>query len=150
MSYENIHLNINASLLKVCKDFILSEGLSADYDVFDFDAHASLNDLPNKGLIGIAEYSLAEDSDMYSGECMIVISTMQDDLNLQKLKPLVSKMFSKWRTGQEIAAVTADNGTLIGNIKVHSGTEALSVARTQSRPLQMISVSFGLATVLSP
>lgn len=149
MSYDNIQYDVRSSLLKMCKDFITQNSLTG-YEVFDFDAHAGVNDLPNNHLIGIAEYSLGEMSDTYEGECMVIICTKQDDTNLKELYPNTSKMFARLKAGRTIPVVQSDDGVVIGNLKVHSGTEAMSVARTKARPLQAINISFGLSLVLPP
>ena len=148
MSYENLHYDVNSSLLMMCKDFITDNSLT-DFDVFDFDAHASLNDLPNNHLAGVAEFSMMENGDSYDGHCTILVCTKQDDANLKILKPTVSKMFARLKTGREIQLVQSTDALVLGNLKIKSGTEALPVARTETRPLIAITVNFGL-TLLSP
>jgi hypothetical protein len=149
MTYDNIQFDINSSLLKMCTDFTTDNSLT-DYETIDFDAHASINDLPNNDLIGIAEYSLMELEDMFEGSCTVMICTTQDDSYLEKLKPTVSKLFNRLRSGREIEVVNSSNGTVIGRLKIMVGTEATPVARTKSRPLQGINISFGLSLITVP
>ena len=149
MAYEDLYLDVNSSILKLCKDFITDNAL-VGFQVFDFDAHASLNDLPNNHLVGVAEYSLMENSDSYEGECMLIICTKQDDANLKILKPVVSKLFSRVKAGKEIPLVQSTNALVLGNLKLKPGSEAMPVSRTESRPLIAINISFGLALISPP
>lgn len=150
MNNPDLHFNVQASLQKMCYDFIVENSLvTEDWESFDFDAHTVENDLPNKGLVGVGEFSLTEEDDMFYGDCMIMISTPQDDSNLKKLKPLTSKMFFKLRGGNTIQLVDGDNGIVGGVIKFMSGTQAMPIARTKSRPLQIFNLRFGL-TIQSP
>jgi len=148
MTYENLHQDVHSSLLKMCKDFITDNGLTG-FQVFDFDAHASLNEIPEQHLVGVGEYALREDVDSYQGECMIIISTLQTDANLKVLRPAVSKMFARLKAGRDIQLVQSTNALSLGNLRIKEGTEAMPVARTESRPLVGINISFGLA-LLSP
>ena len=144
MSYDDVQFDVGKSLIKMCNDFIVSNSLT-DFQVFDFDAHASLNELPETNLIGIAEYSLTELGGYYSGSCMVIVSTKQSDSDLTVLRPVVSKMFNRVKSDSVITVVEGDTGSVLGNLKVMAGTEAMAVARTKSRPLQAMNISFGLS-----
>ena len=146
MSYENIQLDVGASLLALCKQFIIDEGLR-DFQVFDFDTHTVTQDFPDTNLVGVAEYSLIEDEGLYTGHCMFIVSTLQDDMQLSTLKPTVSKLFNRLKSGSTAPVVEMATGLEIGNIKTMLGTEASAVSRTKGRPLQAINVHFGVAAV---
>ena len=150
MLYDNLYMDVSSSLLKFCKDYIDQNSLDDDFDVFDFDAHASLNDIPTSNLIGIAEYSLTEFNDQYEGEAMLIISSNQDDANLVVMRPHVTKLFNLLKTGMEIPIIRSVDGYMLGNLKLKAGSSVMPVARTQSRPLQAISFSFGLALISQP
>ena len=101
-------------------------------------------------LIGIAEYSLTEFNDQYEGEAMLIISSNQDDANLVVMRPHVTKLFNLLKTGMEIPIIRSVDGYMLGNLKLKAGSSVMPVARTQSRPLQAISFSFGLALISQP
>ena len=145
----DIQLNLRASLLKMCNDFIFDNTLT-DFENFDFDAHAGIQDLPNTHLIGISELSLTEDKELYYGECMAMICTKQDDTNLKNLYPVNSKLFDALRADKSYPLVDSSNGQTIGRIVVKLGTTSLPVAFTKSRPLQVIAFSFGVVLNQTP
>lgn len=138
--YYNI---IFKSLVGFCYDFIKENNL--DFDSFDFDAHASLEELPQKNLIGVGEYSLQEEQELYYGSCSIFISTLQTDHNINILRPTLAKLFAELHTNRRIPIYNDDFTQEIGNIVIMNGTQAMPVARTKTRPLAGINISFATA-----
>lgn len=139
-----IYNNCRASLLKYCKDFISKNSLTG-YQVFDFDTHASLHDLPDTNLIGIAELSLDNAGHTYNAYCMIGIATKANDTYLEELLPAIDKMYDELRPDYILSIIdAADENVQRGNLKVIDSVELMPVARTNSRPVQFIAVPFAL------
>lgn len=138
-----IYMNTKASLLKYCKDFCTRNGF--DFDVFDFDAHATINELPDNDLIGIGEFSMENNSQMYIVTCMIGVCTKADDQNLTRLSPAIDKLFNELqpdRVDNILEIVTADVGEKTGQFKIINPIAVLPVARNaKARPFQTVAVS---------
>lgn len=132
------------SLLIFCNDFITKNNLE-DFTTFDFDAHASLEELPNDNLIGIAEFELEERQELYYGSCSLLLSTLQTDYNIQLLRPTLSKLFHDLRTNMRIPIYNDTLTEEIGNIIIMEGTQAMPVSRTKTRPLSGVNINFATA-----
>ena len=146
----DVYNNIAASLKKYCNDFITSNSVYSSFKVYDFDAFGSESQLPDSNLIGIAEYSVQNVERMYIVTCAIVVCTKADDDAIKNLRKTVGVMFDKFQPGNtDIPIVNADTGTTIGNLVVMDDVKVFPVARTQTRPVQLIGVSFG-ASFLTP
>lgn len=137
--------SISASVLAFARAF----GLSRSLVIFDFDAHATLEELPENDLIGIMEFSLGSDTGMLTTETMIVIST-NDDLNLGRLRKFIGELFDQLQPGATFSVVDADSGIAIGNLKIMDGTQILPVARSRTRPFQAIAIRAGSDIRLRP
>jgi hypothetical protein len=143
------YFDIQQSLLKYCNEFIKKNNL--DFEVFDFDSHGSINSLPDSNLLGIGEFEIENDSNRYYTTCSFVICTKADDAALVKLRPVVDKLFSQLTPGSiDIKVVTGTTGKLIGNMVVMDNVTVLPVARTETRPLQMIAVRLASSFLVPP
>lgn len=141
---SNPYIDHKTSLLSYCKNF-LSRNTITGFDVFDFDAHAATNELPDKDLIGISDYGIVNNKDMYIVHCAIVVCTKSDDSNLTRLTNVINKLFNELRpgeTGDRFALITS-SGTPKGFMTVMDPVEALPVGQTRTRPIQAMAVSFG-------
>lgn len=149
---DNIFMDVRASLLKYCKDVRARyPNALPNFDVFDFDSHASVNDMPENDVIGISEYSIANADNHYYVTCMIVICTKADDAQLGRLNPAMSALFSELKPGfSGITVVNAQSGNEIGVLKVMENVTALPVARADNRPIQMIAVEMGSSFLVPP
>lgn len=141
---------IQQSLLKYTNDFIERYDLR-DFEVFDFDSHSTLEEMPEKHVIGVGEYSITNITEMYEVECFIGVSTMANDANLTILRPVIDKLFSELVPGaREVKIVDPKTGVQIGNLTVRGDVKVLPLAKTQTRPLQLIAVQFGAAFLEPP
>ena len=148
MASEETYLNVRASLLRFCTQFI-QDNFPNQFSTVDFDAHTSLNDLPDNNVIGISEFVFKEDTEMYEGAVNFMVMTTADDKNLQNLLPAIGKLFNVTLTTKEIEVVDREDATVLGNLIVKGGTTVSPVARNEARPLQGVFVSFG-ASFLTP
>ncbi len=137
------YLGVQKSLLRVCSDFISQSNLTG-FIPFDFDSHGTINQLPDNDLIGVGELSLKNDVDDFMGTCYILVSTRGDDGNLVRLRPVVSNLFSFLSPGTVLPLLDPQTGAEVGSMKITAGVSILPVARTKTRPLQMVSFGFSL------
>lgn len=146
----DIYRDIHSSLLKYCKDFVAANYSSTGFQIFDFDAHGSVNDLPAVPLIGVAEYALTDNVSLYEGECSIIVATQQDDYNLKLLRPVISKLFDALKANSHINVIRSSDGQIIGRLVLKEGVSVSPVARTKTRPLQAINLMFGSSFLVPP
>ena len=147
-----VYTNIQASLLRYCTDFLQNHNLNDKFEVFDFDSHSSINDMPSdKDVIGIGEFSLQEDEKNYYATLYFSVSTTSDDANLKRLRPVVDQLFSQLKVGEALCPIiNSESSKIVGNLVVMNGTEVLPVARTTTRPLVMIGVMLGSTLLVPP
>jgi len=141
-----IYTDVKKSILKFCKDYIENNGLASKFDVFDFDAHATINELPNKDLIGIGEFSIENNSEMYTVTCYIAVCTKADDKNLARLTPVIDGLFDLLRPGHKAMDVVRQSGNTVqtlGQLVLMESVSVLPVARTETRPIQMLAIQLG-------
>lgn len=138
----DVYNTIHQSLLAYCKNF--KEIHCKDFQVFDFDAHATLNTLPPNNLIGIGEFELENNTEMYMCTVTFVISTLTTDDNLTLSRRMVGELFKVLTPGNhKLPIIDPNSGKPLGNMVVMDGVNALPVSRTETRPLQMIAVQLG-------
>lgn len=127
------YMNCCVSVTKICRDFGDENGLK----VHDFDAHATLAELPNYDLIGPMELEVESDEGMLTVMGMIGIS-LCEDLNLFKTRPLVAKLFRTLSPNSTFNLYNAEDGQGYGIMKIMNGTQVLPVVRTKQRPVQFV------------
>ena len=143
-TYNNAYEDIKRSLLSYCNNFLPRNSIE-DFEVFDFDTHAVEQKLPDKDTIGISEYSITNNTDMYIITCMIVVCTKSDDTGLQRLDQAIGRLFNELTPGNtgELFSILDENGIRRGYLTVMDEVFVGSVAKTETRPLKAIAVSFG-------
>lgn len=144
---DGLYKVLKTSTLAYCKGFLTRNTSITNTDVFDFDSHASLQELPEKDLIGISEFSVENSGDTYYVNCIVTICTKSDDSNILRLTNIMDKMFSEIRpgaTGDKFKVVDSA-GTRLGNFTVKSPVEATPVMKSKTRPIQGIMVSLAIA-----
>jgi hypothetical protein len=142
---SNAYEDVNRSILAYLNGF-LSRNSIQDFQVFDFDSHASLQQLPEKDLIGMGDYSIENKKDQYMVTCTIIVCTQADDAYLERLRPVVGKLFNELTPGATGARfpVVDPSGVTRGFLTVADDTMVLPVGNTKTRPLQAIAVSFAV------
>ena len=89
------YLDINRSLAAYCKNFLIRNNIQ-NFEVFDFDAHATINELPaDKNLIGISDYRIENQKDMYVVTCVIAVCTLSTDKNISILRDTIDKLYEE-------------------------------------------------------
>ena len=142
--------DVKASLLKYCKDVIDRNNLQGFVN-FDFDAHATIHQWPDKDLVGVGEYSITNEDKHYHVTCLIAVSTRANDSQLQKLSNVIGCIFKELEPGfGGIQVVDSKTGQLRGNLVVMDDVSVLPVARADTRPIQMIAVRLGSSFLVPP
>ena len=139
----SVYNNCKASLLKYCTS------MAPNLKTTDFDSHASVEKWPDSDLIGIAEYSIENQQEMYEITVMIAVSSKADDVQMDRMLPVVNTIFDDLVPLKRIDIVDATSGAVIGNFVVTGSVHVLPPARTKTRPVIMIAVSLA-ATFLDP
>lgn len=147
----DVYNNVSSSLIKFCSDFIEDNGFSLTTVPFDFDAHATVAEFPEKDLIGISEYMIENIDRQYIVSALICVCTQADDSNLQRLRPLIGGLFGKLIVGSSpVIVVDSEIGVPLGHLTVLESVKVLPVSRSITRPLQMIGVHFGSSFTTPP
>lgn len=140
----NPYIDIHRSILAYCKSFLTRNGITG-FEVFDYDAHAVTQELPDKHLIGLSDYSIENQTDMYEVTCIIAVCTKSNDANLKILYETIDKLFSELRPGStgERFQIVDNSGIKRGYLTVQDNVLVMPVGRTDTRPFQGIAISFG-------
>lgn len=146
-----VYTDIKRSILSYCNKAITRHTLTG-FESFDFDTHASINELPAHDLIGISDYAVTNLGEQYSVTCMILISTMSDDAMLVRLTPAIDAIFGELQPGQinPYLDIVDSNGQSRGIMKVMGPVEVTPVGASKSRPVQGVMVNFSVGYSTQP
>lgn len=140
----NVYENAWASVLKFSNDFAARmklQGHSADLEVFDFDAFGGVDELPEKDLVGPAEFQFETSGGLFTITMMIGVST-NNDKNGFRVNKLAAELFNALLPNRLFPYVDASTGAPVGKMKVKDGTAVLAMARdSKSRPLKFVAVT---------
>lgn len=139
------YINIQTSLLTYCNNF-LSRNNVDDFEVFDFENHAVTNELPDSNLIGLFEYAIENQTDLYEITCVIAVCTLADDSALEILRSVIDKLFKELKPGSQLPIVNIDSspaGQEIGKMVVMDNVKVFPVSKTKVRPIQGIGIRLG-------
>lgn len=144
--------DVEASLLAYCKKLISVPGNNlSSFKPFNFDTHATINEIPDGDFMGIAELDITNDNETYTVSCQFVVCTTTEDTNLEKLRNAVGIIFNKLRPGSvDVKIVRANDGFHVGTMSVMSPVRMLPVGSTKSRPIQTVAVQFGSTLIVPP
>lgn len=138
---NNPYMDCYTSLLAYCKNFLAANSITG-FEVFDFDSHAAKQELPDSHLIGITDYSIQNNTDMFHITVMFMVCTKADDADLKTLRSVVSKLFAGLTPDARFQLLNPA-GTKVGEFVVMDEVMATSVGTTKTRPIQGIAVSLG-------
>jgi hypothetical protein len=135
-----------ASLFTFCKDFASEmklAGVSADLQVFKFDAHVENVEFPETDLIGPSGLSLDIDDSLVTVRTAIGISTL-DDMNIFRLDTLLGAMLRKLKPGAILTLLDAQTGQGYGAMKVLGQISVLPVQNDRTRSFKAVALALGL------
>lgn len=142
MHQGRIYTTIQKSLIRFCID----HGNLHGQEFVNFDAHASINELPAGDLVGIRGLGIAIDEHLLDIQVAIGISLEQDrDMTRHgdAMDPLIAKLIPT----SEIKVYDPESGAVINWMIVTADVSVAPVDREDSRTLQFVVV--GLATGLT-
>ena len=145
---NNAYTDCYTSLLVYCKNFLARNSITG-FDVFDFEVHAAKQELPDAHLIGITDYSIQNNTDMYDITVMLMVCTKADDADLKVLRATVNKLFGELVPGMQFPLLDA-TGTERGKFTVRDEVMVTSVGATKTRPVQGIAISLGAGYLQLP
>lgn len=141
----NIYIDTKASLLVQCKNLITANPtLLADFQVFDFDSHASQETWPTgKHLLGTVELGIENLKDMYVVSGSFIVAQKENTQDIEKLDAVINLLFDTFAPGRSVDIVKKADGTERGKLIFMDGVKVLPVVRAKSRPCQMIMFEAG-------
>lgn len=140
---NNAYMDCYTSLLAHCKNFLGRQNI-AGFEVYDFDAHATAEKLPEANLVGITEYSIVNATDLYDVTVMFIVCTRADDTNLINLRDTMNKLFGEMTPGGHLDLYNKD-GDVVGKFTIKDDIMVTGVGSTKTRPMQGLAVSLGVA-----
>lgn len=111
LSKDEIYESVVLSLTRWVEDFRLEQMPDATY--VNWDAHATLNELPPGDLIGLAGVGMAEDEHRKYEITFGVQVATENDPNLHRMTALVSKMFGRVEPSTKLTVYKAENGQAV-------------------------------------
>ena len=145
---SGMYENVEASLLKFCNDQIMKNGLT--FKPFNFDTHATINEIPAGQYIGIGELGMVNAQETYEASCQFVVVTDAQDVTLKELRKAINIMFTALKPGTIISIVDAESAAHVGHLKVEAPVRILAVGASKGRPIQTIAVQFGSTLLVPP
>lgn len=142
---SNIYLDTKASLLVQCKQLITNNPtLLEDFQVFDFDSHASQESWPTgKHLLGTVELGIENLKDMYLVTGSFMVAQKEDKQDISKLDQVINLLFDTFSPDKAINIIKSTDGLERGRMIFMTGTKILPVVRAKSRPCQMVMFEAG-------
>lgn len=140
--------NFKASMFHFCKDMVTSltaDGIVTSMQVFNFDAFADLESLPDADLIGVSSFELQNNLELHHMSCLIGVVTL-NDTNLFRLDQVIGQLYWKLRPDTSLPVYDATTGALtVGSIKIMEGTAVMPVEKTKIRPVQFVGLTAGVS-----
>ena len=119
------------------KDRLNSEGILENAEYIEWDAHANINDLPQKDVIGLTSFALLDEGNMLTVNGAIGIGTFNEK-SLFRLRKGSALIFELLKPTLTIPYLDADSGFHINDIVLQSGTNLLPVSRADVRSIQFV------------
>ena len=138
MAPEDLYDNVVASLIRFVQDF--REEWMPDADYVNFDAHAQLNELPQKDIIGMAGVGFSEDDpSRYEIMCGISVSTWGDP-NLARLTKMISKLRGRLIPGTALTVYDHDTAAPDAHMVTITPLAIMPVGQAETRTVQSIEI----------
>lgn len=134
MPKTNTYRDIQASLMRFCKEFAEEFGL----EFVNLDAHTDESQWPEGDFIGMGELSM---NIMETDEVMVsfAIST-RDDVNLFRMGELINLLVDRLMPNSSITVYDAISGYGKFNLFVTEGTRVEAPFSTKTQPIQAVTV----------
>lgn len=139
MSYMNVWTSVAAYVNQQIQ-MIAANGIApADMlQVFDWEAHANIEEAPPKHLIGPASLALDEISDgIYSATFVIGVGSFSDE-GLFVHRRMVDFLFKSLKTGTRLSVFDSATEQPYSWLKIVDGTAVAPMTKANTRALQFI------------
>lgn len=139
MSRKNFYRNVQASLIRFCRDFadeMTPHGFSLGF--LNLDAHADDTTWPDGDFIGMGELNVDV---MEQDEVMVSFAIATDnDSNLLRMSELINELANRLLPNSQIKVYDAETGAVVSSLFVTNGVRIGTPIRTKSQPLQPITL----------
>lgn len=135
MKYEELYENIAGSVLKLTVDFMAAEVPGAVF--VNWDAHATIEELPEGTLVGPAGVGMTEDEQGIEVVFGAGIATA-DDPNNFNLTRLISKLYGRVRPQTRIPIYSLETAEPVSWMVVKTPTAITPVSRAMIRAMQFV------------
>lgn len=132
------YLNMHSSLLRFCKTMageFVANNITDKCSVFDFESHASIEDLPSEDMVGLSHFSLDIDDPLITGDVMITVAVGSDDKNLQRLRPMIDHLYETFKKEKHVELVDSDTGACYGYMRLKDKMYISPVEKNTIRPV---------------
>ena len=126
-----------------------ASGVLQGFEMFKFDAHATLEEIPKVDVLGPMELSVESDHNLQTAQCLLAISTY-DDHNIIRLDRMTGDLYAAMRPDTRIPLVDAITGNRKGSLVVMNGTSIMPILNTDTRAVRTIGVTLGADAVPTP
>lgn len=134
MSKKNVYRDIQASLIRFCRDF----GDLHNLGFVNLDAHTEPETWPDQDFIGIGELNV-DISDTDEVTLSFAMST-KDDAYLLRMSELINHLLNELLPGSSIPLLDAETGEQFALLMITDGVRVGPPLKTESQPLQPIMV----------
>jgi hypothetical protein len=119
------------------RDRLINEGVLKAPQYVEWDAHASINDLPQTDLIGLTAFALLAEENVVQVNCSIGVATFNEK-NLFRLRKAAAIVFESLISGKTIPYLDANSGVVTNQLVIAGGTNLMPVARADVRSIQFV------------
>lgn len=135
--------NIFGSLVKFCQDQITAikaDGLSSDMTFINLDAHSNLHELEFIDYLGITGFSTIVDDKIHTVDVAFAVM-LAEDKHLLRHMEIVGRLYEALQPEKKLVYYDAETAAALSWMVISNGTNLLPVGRSETRALQMISVT---------
>ena len=142
---NNLLKNSESSIIKLMTELaeqMRDEGITKNIQYVEIDARVELKDadLPSSDIIGVTQFSIAEETDkIWAIHFIVAVSTVSDD-NLFRLRDIVNWVYNRFPAGAQMTYYDAEAASEQSWIQVIPGTTMLPTHRVETRPFRFVQV----------
>ncbi len=137
-----VYENAWTSITMLCNEIIAdlqarNTGVTIDY--FDWDTHATANELPDADLVGPLAIAVVQHSvDLYAVNFSIGVSTYASDHNLFRQRNYIARIYEKMLAQETIPYWDAESVSHVSQLVMTDGSMVAPMAKAELRPWQYV------------
>jgi hypothetical protein len=129
---QNIYRDLQASMIRFCRDF----GDSYSLGFVNLDAHADASSWPEGDFIGMGEFTVDVSQ---TDEILVTLAiSTKDDMNLLRMSEIVNDLLNQVMPNSCLPLYDSVTGETLGNLFVADGVRVGATLPTETQPLQPI------------